>query len=246
MDDNELVKTGIPGLDEILGGGFIPKTSFLVTGGPGTGKSILGLQFIIEGARKFNEPGVYITVEESVEEIRFYAKRLGWKIEDLEEKGLVTIIEQPVMEQSMVRSLVSIDYVEKVIKQRNAKRIVLDSLTLFNYMYGDQKTTLRTEILRFIKNMRSLGVTSLVISERYTMGVDETTFMHEDFIFQGIILLLKLRMQASYERCMNVVKLRGVGHSIKIYPFKIGNEGISVLTDATPFSLSGGKEGHRD
>jgi len=236
---DEVVKTGIKGLDEVLGGGFIPKASILVSGGPGSGKSIFGLQFIIEGARQYGEAGVYVTVEETADDIRFYGKRLGWNIADFEAKNLVTIIEQPVQEGS----LISIDYIVRIVREKNAKRVVLDSLTLFNYMYGQQTTTLKTEILRFIKAMSSFGVTLVVISERHSTGIDDITFTSEDFIFTGIILLLKLRIQASYERCLSVIKMRGVNHSLRVHPFKISPGGILVLTDAKPFALTGAEDG---
>jgi len=242
MEETKFVKTGIDGLDEIMRGGIVPNSSFLVTGGPGTGKSIMGLQFVIDGALKFNEPGVYITVEESADDIRYYARRLGWNIEELERKGLVTIIEQQVLERSMVKSLVSIEYIKQLVREKSAKRIVLDSLTLFNFMYSNDTTTLRTELIRFIKNMRTIGVTLLMISDRYSTGIDDIAYAEEDFIFHGVVLLSKLRVQASYERCLHIVKQRGVDHSMKIYPFKIGEGGITVITDATPFALTSGRD----
>jgi len=234
-----MVRSGIPGLDDVMGGGLIPKTSMLLNGSPGTGKSIFGLQFLIEGARKYNEPGVYITVEETVDDIRFCARQLGWNIDELEQKGLMTLVDpsQPILEGSVV----SIEYISKIIAEKKAKRLVLDSLSLFQYMYS-HTNTFKTEIIRFMRNMRSLGVTSIVISERATPGVDDITYSPEDFLFQGMIVLMKLRMQASYERCLNIVKYRGLDHSIRIHPFKISAGGITILTDTTPFALSGGKD----
>jgi len=130
--NNNSLPSGIPGLDEILNYGFRKKSSIVVTGESGTGKSIFALQFIIEGAKN-GEPGLYITTEETADSIEEYAQGLGFGIEDLEKKGLLFILEQ----RPNRGRLMTIEAPIKFIQQKKIKRVVLDSLTLFEYVYSE-------------------------------------------------------------------------------------------------------------
>ena len=126
----EKLKTGIPGFDAVLKGGLRKGTSFLVAGQPGAGKTILAIQFIVEGA-KLGEPGLYITSEETVDDVRQYATNLGLNIEEYEKKGLVTIVQQPILAKKIVSIATPLD----LIKKKKVKRVVLDSITLFEYLH---------------------------------------------------------------------------------------------------------------
>jgi KaiC/GvpD/RAD55 family RecA-like ATPase len=232
-----LVELGVDGLDSVLGGGLLPASTCLVTGAPGTGKSVLALQFIVEGARKYNEPGLYITVEETADDIREYARRLGLDICSLEKNGTLTIVEQPVLKGSVM----SLEFIEKLVKEKNAKRVVLDSLTLFQYLHQGNPITLRTEILRFITRMRYLGVVLVVTSERSMTSIDYIEYMDTDYLFQSVIMLFKLRSKSSFERCLMVAKTRGLRHSLNVHPFTIGDGGFKVQADGVSFALRGGE-----
>ena len=91
----EFIKTGIEGLDKVLKGGLRRNSSILVTGAPGTGKSILALQFVYNGAKEQNENGMYISTEEDVLQLRDYAANLGMDLKAMEEKKKVFIIQKP-------------------------------------------------------------------------------------------------------------------------------------------------------
>src|SRR3990170_352968 len=86
------VKTGIKGLDEMLGGGFLPETANLVEGAPGTGKSTLGMQFIVNGIQHFNEPGIILTFEEFPQQYYRDAEAMGWPFADLEKDDKLRVI----------------------------------------------------------------------------------------------------------------------------------------------------------
>jgi KaiC/GvpD/RAD55 family RecA-like ATPase len=221
----------IPGMDEIFKGGVLPASSILITGGPGTGKSILGFEFIYNGAKR-NIPGLYITSEQSVDALRSSFAGLGWDMDDYEKKDLVTILEQSVTSGKML----SLEAPLTLIKKKKIKRVVLDSLTLFEFVYS-KGMEFNKGIINFLKQMREAGVTLLVTSERDITDIDVFLYKPEDYLFDGMIVLSKIRKGSSFERIVHVVKMRGQDHLIDIYPFSIGKGGIRVMTKELPFSL---------
>ena len=228
----EKIKTGVPGMDEILKGGLRKTASVMIDGGPGTGKTIFALQFIIEGAKN-NETGLFITLEEDLSSLRSYAKDLGLELEKYEKKGLITLLQQPLA----VRKMVDISTPLQIITQKKVKRVVLDSLSLFEYVHEPGSIDFRKEILEFLLRMKELGVTFLSTSQQSTIDFDKIEYQPEDFLFEGLILTTRIRKQSSFERCLTVVKMRGQEHSTDIFPFSIGKGGLTVYPDQIPFSL---------
>ena len=228
----ELISTGIPGLDEIFKGGIRKYSSILITGAPGTGKSIAALQFIYEGAKN-GEPSLYITAEETTASLREYAKSIGIDIDTYEKKGLLILME----ERLTGGKIVSIQAPMDVIKKKKIKRVALDSLTLFEYVYSSNVLEFRRGVLEFIKSMKEANVTLLATSETKTTDIDNFIYSPRDFLFEGLIILIKVRKGNSFERCLCVAKMRGQSHSLDIYPLKITEKGMKVLPKQIPFSL---------
>lgn len=228
----EKVKLGIPGLDEILKGGVKKDSTILITGVPGTGKSIAAMQFVYDGAKK-GVPGLFITSEETVISLRENMKNIDLDIAELEKKGMITIIEQSVTSGKMI----SIEAPLKLIAQKKIKRVAMDSLTLFEFVYGDSVNEFRKGIVSFIKQMKEAGVTLIVTSERNSSEVDGLKFKPEDFLFDGLIVLSMIRKGSSFERVIHVNKMRGQEHLIDVFPLKIGIGGIRVFPEQIPFSL---------
>ncbi len=228
------MKTGIPGLDDVLKGGLRRGASLLITGPPGTGKTIFGIQFIVEGAKK-GEAGIYITSEETIADLRVYAKELGLPMEELEKKGLITLIQQPVMP----KKLMSIATPLTLIQSKNVKRVVLDSITLFEYMHVSGEMDFRKEVLDFVLKMKESQVTLMTISEKSISNIDGIDYKPEDFLFEGLIILLKIRRGHTFENCVYIPKMRGQDHLTDIVPFKIGPGGIKLFPKQLPFSLEG-------
>ncbi len=226
------VELGIPGLDTILKGGVKEGSAILLTGVPGTGKSIAAMQFIYNGALK-GIPGLFITSEEAVMSLRENMNNIGFKIEDLEKKGMLTIIEQSITSGGMI----SIEAPLKLITQKKVKRVAMDSLTLFEFVYGNSVNEFRKGIISFIKQMKEAEVTLIVTSERDTSEVDGMKFKSEDFLFDGLIIVSLIRKGSSFERVIHVNKMRGQEHMIDVFPFKIGPGGLKVFPEQIPFSL---------
>lgn len=228
----KLIKTGIPGFDSILKGGLRENSSVLIAGGPGTGKSIFGLQFIYEGA-KTGEAGLYITFEESMESLRDYAKGLDMDLEEYEKKGLITIVQQNIT----TRKIMSIASPIDEIKKKKIKRVVLDSLTLFEYIHVAGTMDFRKEVIDFLERMKEVGVTLIVTAQKELIDLDQFKYDPQDFLFEGLVILTKVRKANTYERCITIPKMRGQEHLLDIFPFSIGKGGININPKDIPFSL---------
>ena len=224
----EFIKTGVPGFDKVVNGGIRKNIALLLSGVPGTGKTIFGLQFIYFGAQN-NENCLFITCEETAASILEYAKSID--IDFTRYKDKITVINQP-----LTGKIVSFGEIVSTIKKKNVQRVVLDSLSVFDYITTNE-TAYRKEIANFISGMKESGVTLLVTAERPKEHLDEIEYRAEDFLFEGLVLFSKIRNGASYERCITVAKMRGQKHLLGIYPFSLDEKGIEVFPDDLPFSL---------
>lgn len=234
----ELIKTGISGLDQVLKGGLRRNSSILVTGAPGTGKTILALQFIYYGAKDCNENGIFISTEESLDVLDQSAKNLGMDLDSMVKKGKIFFVQKPIV--ALKGGISSIKGLIDAIKKNNIKRVALDSLIFFEYLYprfDGNRMEFRRQVLIFMQEMKKAGVTFLVVSERYVTDFDRLTYEMMDFVFEGIILLSRVRKGSYFERVLTVAKIRGQDHSLDVYPVTIGTDGLKVLFDQTPFSL---------
>lgn len=230
----ERVKTGIEGFDELIGGGLNKDSAVLITGIPGVGKTIFGLQYIYAGA-KLREPGLFISCEESVESIQDYAKSIGFDMTKYSD--FLNFVYQP-----LTGKVMTFGNIIDVIKQKKIRRLVLDSLTLFGYTENDEMG-FRKSIADFIRQMKLNGVTMIATTERDTASISHMRFKPEDFLFEGLIFLTKVRKGSSYERCISVEKLRQ-NHQLGFFPFTIDEKGITVFPKQLPFSLI--ERGSRD
>ena len=234
----EFIKTGTPGLDQVLKGGLRKNSNILVTGAPGTGKTLLALQFIYYGAKDYNENGIFISTEEGLEVLNQSANNLGMNLASMVNSGKVFFIQKSIA--TLKGGLASIKGLLDAIKKNNVKRVVLDSLIFFEYLYprfDGNRMEFRRQVLIFMQQMKKAGVTFLTVSERSVTDFDRLTYDMMDFVFEGIILLSRIRKGSYFERVLTVAKIRGQDHSLDVYPVAIGPDGLKVLYDQTPFSL---------
>lgn len=239
--------TGIEGMDSLLEGGFVRGSVVLLTGLPGTGKTIFGLQYIYDGAVK-GENGVYVCVESTPDLIKMQAKRLGMDFEPLEKAGKVVFIELP-YDGNKFGFLKMID--EKV-HNIGAKRLVFDNLATLNIrlgkyvsLWGNEADTVANQSSQkaeaavesvdkmkvahsIIEQIRVMGTTALLI----TFGNEDqgkiTTDEASEFLCDGIIQLFNLPIGIRYERSLRIGKMRSTKHSPYIHAFEIGERGIVV------------------
>ena len=127
-----------------------------------------------------------------------------------------------------------------IIKQRKIKRMVLDSLTFFEYLYPKNQYNeidFRRQVLMFTQEMKKEGVTLVATAERAITDLDHFNYLMMDFLFDAFVILTRIRKGSYFERAITVIKVKGQEHSLDIYPVSITKEGVQVLYDQVPFSL---------
>ncbi len=225
--DNNRVKTGISGLDEMLGGGFLRETANLVEGAPGTGKSTLGMQFIYNGIVQENEPGLIITFEEFPRQYYHDAATFGWDFEDLEKKGLLKIImTSPEVSRLDIESVGGM--IESYINQMGARRIVVDSITHFARLTQDP-VELRSLEFNFINALKREGLTSVLTRESpVLLGESPESNDSIGFVVDSYLVLRYVEIESAIHKALLVLKMRGSDHAKDIRQYDVSDRGIEV------------------
>ena len=224
-------KTGIPGLDEITGGGLPKGRPTLVCGGAGCGKTLMGIEFLVRGAVLHNEPGVFLAFEETAEELAQNVRSLGFDLDDLIEKKKLAVdyiyIERSEIEETGEYDLEGLFIrLGHAIDSIGAKRVVLDTLeTLFSGLSNFD--ILRSELRRLFRWLKEKGVTAVITAER---GEGSLTRHGLEEYVSDCVLLLDHRVEGQIStRRLRVVKYRGSAHATNEFPFLIDEGGVSVL-----------------
>ncbi len=225
MSSEERVTSGVPNFDEMLGGGFIRESAILLRGAPGTGKTTLGLQFLLEGARK-NEPGLFISFEEFPQSLYRDAASVGWDLPALEEQGKLRIIftspkvllqSLATPESNMLRS----------IQQQGIQRVVIDSLTHFTQLIHDD-LELRGAYHRVTSAFRREGITALYLGEEMRSDYTNQEKGRLSFVVDTLVMLRYLEIDSAIQRAIVVLKMRSSAHDTSIHRYAIEPNGIVI------------------
>lgn len=240
--------TGIPGFDELVGGGFPTNSTILICGGPGCGKTIFCMQYLINGIMKFNESGLYVTFEQRREDLLKQAVQFGWDLEKLEKSGKLKIIAMPVDKISKT----IIEDIKKIVKENKIKRLVFDSLStlIINAPIYTSPNELAVQdvvgenivfsppiigdyivkrfVYNFIEQLRDLDCTSLLISEASQNGEYISRDTLSEFACDGIVLISFESMGGAYSRSLIVRKMRSTKNNEDVHPVEISDKGIIV------------------
>ena len=223
--------TGIPGFDEITGGGLPAGRPTLICGSAGAGKTLFAMEFLFRGATLYNEPGVFMSFEESDEELMTNVTSLGFDLKQLvNEKKL--LIDYVFIERSEIEETGEYDLeglflrLDHAINQIGARRVVLDTLeALFSALPSE--AIVRAELRRLFRWLKEKGVTALITCERGEGKL--TRYGLEEYVADCVILLdNRIENQISTRR-LRIVKYRGTSHGTNEYPFLIDEKGFSVL-----------------
>jgi circadian clock protein KaiC len=223
--------TGIRGLDEITDGGIPKGRPTLVCGNAGCGKTLLAMEFLVRGAAQYNEPGVFMSFEESSEELTQNVASLGFDLNDLAARKKIYLdhvqIERSEIEEAGEYDLEGLFIrLNHAIESIGANRVVLDTIeSLFGGLANEG--IIRSELRRLFRWLKEKGVTAIITGERG----EGTLTRHglEEYISDCVILLdNRVKGQISTRR-LRIVKYRGSAHGTNEYPFLIDEKGISVL-----------------
>jgi len=227
----EKAPTGVQGLDEISGGGLPKGRTTIVCGGPGSGKTMLGLEFLVRGAVQFNEPGVVMAFEESPEEMARNVASLGFDLNALAESKKLFLdfvrVEPNEIEETGEYDLEGLFVrLQYAIDAVGAKRVLLDTLEALFSSFANLGI-LRSEIRRLFGWLKERGVTTVVTAEKG----EGTLTRHglEEYVSDCVILLDHRITEQISTRRMRIVKYRGTRHGADEYPFLIDERGLSVL-----------------
>ncbi len=222
------VETGVKGLDEMLGGGLIPNRTYLLRGGAGVGKTILSLQFLLEGAKR-GENVVYVTLEEPADEVIENAEILGLKIP---ESGFHIIDASPTGDHSIFGEMFFENLVpdvqglkaalETMIEKIKLTRVVIDPVTMLE-IASKSEVEYRRELLLLCKLLSIHKVTSLITSQK-------TEESAEDFIASGVIEMRTYDVKGKMVRGIRIRKMRGSDFDSTVRPYRIGTGGIVVYS----------------
>ena len=221
----ERLTTGVPGLDEMVEGGFKQNSSILVTGGVGVGKSTFSMQYLCEGAKN-GEGGIYLTFEEDVDDLKTNLARYDLGIGDFVEKGLIRIIR---LNPNDIMTMVKSGYggITNFIKDSNATRVVIDSIGSIELMISDEYKK-RENLLNLLSWLRRNNCTSILVSEaeQHPNNYSRTGII--EYLVDSVIVLYNIRRHSVRQRALEVLKMRGTDHMTKVVPFVFGR-GVELM-----------------
>lgn len=223
--------TGIQGLDEITGGGLPRGRPTLVCGGPGCGKTLLAMEFLVRGVAQYDEPGVFMAFEETAADLTQNVRSLGFDLDDLQKKKKLVVdfvrVERSEIEETGEYDLEGLFIrLAHAIDSIGAMRVVLD--TIENLFSGfSNEGILRAELRRLFLWLKERGMTAVITGERGEGSLTRRGL--EEYISDCVILLDHQVIDQISTRRLRIVKYRGTSHFTNEYPFLIGEDGIYLL-----------------
>lgn len=229
------VKTGISGLDKMLNGGLIAGRPYLISGVPGAGKSIFGMQFLMQAVTE-GKSGIYVTLEERKKGLQQNFQVFGWDVNKIHIIEATPELGNNMWEirsgESFINMTLNLNNLTDAIRERLAhriERIVLDSVTTLKMLYHS-RVDARREILSLIHFLTDTGCTSLLLAEKFK----EERAM-ESFLAEGDIELRIIEEKGIKKRAIEIKKMRGTDFDEQWRPMKITDKGIVIYPDEALF-----------
>ncbi|MFA6332852.1 MAG: KaiC domain-containing protein [Methanoregula sp.] len=230
---NGRIKVGIPGLDDMLGGGLIPGSICSIIGTYGTGKTTFSLEFVWDGLKK-KENIIYISLEEREDRILTYMKMKGWDIEPYLNKSLYVIKLDPT-DFNLANNRIK-NELPKLIDEVKATRVVIDPISLFEDLFTTDSER-RQEMYRFIEGLRDKNCTIMMTSETHRDNVFSSRHGLIEYLTDTVILLRYVRPSdlTDVHLALEVVKMRMSAHSREIKPYELMQDQVLVYSEANVF-----------
>lgn len=238
---NSRAPTGIPGLDKLLTGGLPKGRIILLSGGPGTGKTILSSQFLVNGILDYDENGVYVSLDENRRHVREEMLDFGWDLSELEDnKSLAFLDASPIrylpaeikvgkinIGRKEFSMATLIDMISASVKEIGAKRIVIDPITTLVFQY-DGTVAQRNALVELMEALADTGATCIITTELRRPGF-ERNVDYEEYLAHGVILLQQLQVGKSLLRVIQIEKMRKTPVDNQPRPYRITETGIEVF-----------------
>lgn len=230
----KLMNSGIPGLDKILGGGFLEGSIVTVSGPTGSGKSTMALQFLLDTP----EPGLYISIEESKRDFFFHMSGYKWDLQQEERDRRLIILDYPIYEVDQILNQYSA--IQEIIQTTGIKRVVIDSIMPIALFFPGEEER-KKGFLKLIDNIRKWGVTTIIVAQdEATESIQRlpyTNFGIENYTDGWINIYYRYNAEKGERmRSVEVLKMKGVEHSTRIYPAYMDSMGFQVYSDESPKS----------
>ena len=231
----EKLPTGIPTFDMIAEGGLPLNRTTLVSGTAGSGKTVFAMQFLAAGIRDRGEPGVFVTFEESPDDIRKNMQGFDWDLQGWEDAGTFAFVDAsptpdtPLIESGAFDLGGLLARVENAVKKVGAKRVSVDSLGAVFSQFSDQ-SVIRHELFRFASALKRMGVTAILTAERTDDYGGIARFGIEEFIADNVMVLRNVLEDEKRRRTIEILKFRGTDHQKGEFPFTINRDvGVIVI-----------------
>ena len=223
------IRSGIEGLDEMMNGGIPQGNLVVLSGDPGSGKTVLCWEFIYEGIVKYNENAVYVSLEETEDTIYQGALEFGWDLKKLVDSGKLVVITIELYDFERLKAAI-----EDNVKAISAKRVVIDPGVIFR-LFFDRELDARKRIVSLGKMLKAIGTTTIITNE---ISLDKITSLYglEEYVADGVILLYHTKMKNRFIRSIAVLKMRNTEITEKLKPVKITGTGLKVLSKSEIFS----------
>ena len=227
------VNVGIAGLDDMLGGGLIPRSICALIGTYGTGKTTFSLEFVWDGLKK-GEHVIYISLEEREERIIGYMKMKGWDVTPYLNKALFVIRLDPT-DFNLANNRIK-NELPSLISEVGASRVVIDPISLFEDLFQTNSER-RQEMFRFIEGLRDKPCTLMMTSETDKNNVFASRHSLIEYLADTVILLRYIRPSdlTDVHLALEVVKMRMSSHSREIKPYEIMQDQVMVYSEANVF-----------
>jgi circadian clock protein KaiC len=250
----DIVQTGVEGLDELIGGGIPQNRTVLVVGGPGTGKTILAAQFLYKGIHEHNENGIFVSFDESKKHLYSEMAKFSWDFEAAEKARKFAFIDATRISrvaalkeelykeesQSIRGKHLSIDKLidelQKTIQSIHAKRVVIDTLAALFYRFSDLAER-RNAVVDLIETLSDLGITTMIITELGHLGGVERSALEEEYLVHGVIMMQTLFSGGTTTRAIQVEKMRGTNVNASLVPYSIDKKGIEIYPNMPLFEV---------
>jgi len=227
------IRTLIEGFDDISHGGLPIGRSTLVSGTSGTGKTLMAVQFLYNGIVHFDEPGVFVTFEESPRDIIKNASSFGWDLQALIDDSKLFILDaspdpegQEVVGNFDLSAL--IERIQYAIRKYKAKRVSIDSVTAVFQQY-EAVSVVRREIFRLVARLKQMGVTTVMTTERVDEYGPVARYGVEEFVSDNVVIIRNVLEGERRRRTVEILKLRGTTHMKGEYPFTITDDGMNIF-----------------